>query len=138
MTVVLGYDESPGAERALEVALTTATKLGETLVMVYGAAPPGRVGEEFKSHLEALESIGRQAVGRALETARAAGVEAEVEVLRAKPTEALLEVAERRDATIIVVGSYGESPLRGALLGSVPHRLLHLSTRPVLVVPPPS
>jgi len=36
-----------------------------------------------------------------------------------------------------VVGSYGEHPIKGALLGSVPHTLLHLSERPVLVVPAP-
>jgi nucleotide-binding universal stress UspA family protein len=33
------------------------------------------------------------------------------------------------------VGSYGERPLRGAILGSTPHKLLHLAERPVLVVP---
>jgi nucleotide-binding universal stress UspA family protein len=58
-------------------------------------------------------------------------------VVPRRPADALLEVAERREATLIVVGSYGESPIKGALLGSTPHRLLHLSTRPVLVVPPP-
>jgi nucleotide-binding universal stress UspA family protein len=36
-----------------------------------------------------------------------------------------------------VVGTYGESPLRSAILGSTPHKLLHASTRPVLCVPPP-
>jgi len=66
---------------------------------------------------------------------QAQGVETEVEVLRSKPTDALLEAADRHDATLIIVGSYGESPIRGALLGSTPHRLLHVSTRPVLVVP---
>jgi nucleotide-binding universal stress UspA family protein len=58
-----------------------------------------------------------------------------VEVVTAKPAEALIEVADRVDASFIVVGSYGESPLRSALLGSTPHKLLHLTTRPVLVVP---
>jgi len=37
-----------------------------------------------------------------------------------------------------VVGTYGESPLRGAMLGSTPHKLLHWSSRPVLCVPPPA
>ena len=35
---------------------------------------------------------------------------------------------------MIVVGSHGERPIAGALLGSVPHKLLHLSETPVLVV----
>ena len=42
---------------------------------------------------------------------------------------------EKHDARVIVVGTYGETPLRGAILGSVPHKLLHLSDRPVLCVP---
>lgn len=33
------------------------------------------------------------------------------------------------------VGGWGESPIRGAILGSTPHKLLHLSDTPVVVVP---
>lgn len=135
MTVVVGYDESPGAARALGVAISMANRLGESLVIVYGAAPPGREGEEFRSHLEALEAIGREAVGNALELATAQGVDADVAIVRAKPAEALIRIARERGASLIVVGSYGESPLRSALLGSTPHKLLHMSTVPVLVVP---
>jgi amino acid transporter len=35
----------------------------------------------------------------------------------------------------IVVGTHGESPLHGALIGSTPHKLMHISNCPVLVVP---
>ena len=51
--------------------------------------------------------------------------------------DALLALASEREARLIVVGTYGESPLRSAILGSTPHKLLHLSEVPVLVVPPP-
>jgi nucleotide-binding universal stress UspA family protein len=34
-----------------------------------------------------------------------------------------------------VIGSRGESALKGLLLGSVAHKLVHLSGTPVLVVP---
>jgi nucleotide-binding universal stress UspA family protein len=30
---------------------------------------------------------------------------------------------------------YGERPIKGAILGSTPHKLLHLAGCPVLVVP---
>jgi nucleotide-binding universal stress UspA family protein len=135
MTLVVGYDESPGADRALVVAIDLAHRLDEPIVVVYGASPPGRVGEEYGEHLRALESMGHRAVEHALEVTAAGGVRAEVEVLQDRPTDALLDAAERHQATMIVVGSYGESPLRGALLGSTPHRLLHLASHPVLVVP---
>ena len=49
--------------------------------------------------------------------------------------DALISLAEEHDARAIVVGTHGESPIRGAILGSTPHKLLHLSERPVLVVP---
>ena len=47
---------------------------------------------------------------------------------------ALINMADEVDARMIVVGSYGDSPLKGAILGSTPHKLVHLSKRPVLVV----
>lgn len=71
----------------------------------------------------------------ALDRAREAGVEAEVQLVQKRPSAALTELAEREDARMIVVGTYGESPIKGAILGSTPHKLLHLSDRPVLVVP---
>ena len=36
---------------------------------------------------------------------------------------------------MIVVGSYGDPPLKGMILGSTPNKLLHMAERPVLVVP---
>lgn len=135
MSVVVGYDESPGSEIALETAIKVATKWGEPLILVYGAAPPGGLGEEAGAHRDALREMGRTALDHAVERAHAAGVATQVELVDAKPAQALMQVADEHDATVIVVGTSGESPLKGAMLGSTPHKLLHLSTRPVLCVP---
>ena len=64
--------------------------------------------------------------------------DADTSVVDARPAEALLKVAADRGARMIVGGECGEHPLTGAVLGSVPHKLLHLSKVPVLVVPAPS
>ncbi|SOD94883.1 universal stress protein [Blastococcus haudaquaticus] len=135
MSIVLGYDESPGARRALSMAIDLAARLDEPLVLVYGAEPPGGMGEEFRAHQRALSEMGRKAVEQAVAEVDAAGVRTVVEVLDAKPAQALVEAADRHDARVIVVGTSGESPLRGAVLGSVPHKLLQISDRPVLCVP---
>lgn len=134
-SVVLGYDESEGSHAALDAALTVAAKFEEQLVLVYAVGPPGAVGEEYRAHRDALTQMGRHALDGAVERARQAGVPTTVELVDAKPADALLSVAEKYDASVIVVGIVGESPLRSIILGSTPNKLLHLSNRPVLCVP---
>ena len=59
---------------------------------------------------------------------------ARAELVNDRPSTGLVAVADDVGAQMIVVGSYGEKPLKGALVGSTAHKLLHLSERPVLVV----
>ncbi len=59
MAVVVGYDESPGADVALDTAIQVAARWGEPLILVYGAGPPGGMGEEVSAHRAALREIGR-------------------------------------------------------------------------------
>lgn len=135
MSIVLGFDESAGSRRALQVAIDLAQGMAQPLHIAFAAQPPGRLGEEFRAHAAALEEIGRGLVDGAVAEAQAAGVEALGHVGAERPVDLLLALADEHDARVIVVGSYGESPLRGAVLGSTPHKLLHLSRRPVLAVP---
>lgn len=135
MSVVLGYDESPGAVRALHVAVEVSAAFDEPLVLVYGAAAPGALGEEYAAHRDAVREAGRTALSHAVQVADEARVRTTVEVIDQKPAEALIDAATRHAARVIVVGSWGESPLRGALLGATPHKLLHLARTPVLCVP---
>jgi nucleotide-binding universal stress UspA family protein len=136
-TIILGYDGSGCARCALKAAIEVCTSFGDRLVIAYAYEPPGRVaGEEFAEHRKALEEIGERMTSEALQRARSAGVEAEVALVDDRPAEGLRRLGEERDARMIVVGTQGESPLGSALLGSIPHKLLQLSDRPVLVVPP--
>jgi nucleotide-binding universal stress UspA family protein len=134
-TIVLGYDASPGARDALEQALELALTLGDRLVIGCGVAPPGLPGEEVREHHRALREQAEELTQAALARAREVGVEAETQLVDERPATALVALAESHDARMIVVGSYGEHPLKGAILGSTPHKLLHLADRPVLVVP---
>ena len=134
--LVLGYDDSECARRALDLAISLAGPVGESIIVAFAAQPPGRgVGDEYRQHLAALEERGRELTGVALSRATEAGVSAEAVVADRKVVDLLLDLADEHDARMIVVGTYGESPLRGAVLGSTPHKLLHLSRVPVLAVP---
>ena len=67
--------------------------------------------------------------------AEAAGAAVELSLVAKKASEAIVAVADEKDARMIVVGSYGDPPLKGMILGSTPNKLLHMADRPVLVVP---
>jgi nucleotide-binding universal stress UspA family protein len=134
-SIVVGYDASPGAQAALDRALELAAAFGDRLIIGFGVAPPGSLGDEFRAHREALRERAQELTSKALERALGAGVEVETALVEDRPSSALVSLADEHDARMIVVGSYGERPLKGVILGSTPYKLLYLADRPVLVVP---
>jgi nucleotide-binding universal stress UspA family protein len=132
--LVVGYDGSEYASAALDTALQVAGVTGDRVVITFGYEP-GSYGEEHAAHREEVRKFGERATGPALERARESGVEASLALIPERPVDALLAIAEEHDAWTIVVGTRGEGPFRAAIVGSVPHKLLQVSERPVLVVP---
>jgi nucleotide-binding universal stress UspA family protein len=133
--IVVGYDGSACGAAALSAALKLAGDLGDQVVVVFGYAPPGIWGGEIAEHEEAIEELGEKVTADARDYAAQHGAEIEVKLVARRPADALMEVAAELDARMIVVGSFGDPPLKGMILGSTPNKLLHLSERPVLVVP---
>lgn len=134
--IVVGYDGTDASQAALKEAAELAKGLGDSVVIVFGYAPGGYGGGEVRAQREAVEELAEKVTAKGVEQAKAAGVDNEVELVNEHADEALMTVAEEHDARMIVVGSHGESPLRGAVLGSTPYRLVHASKTPVLVVRP--
>ena len=108
------------------------------MAIVFGNEP-SPMGGESSDYRQQLEKIGSERVAHALAEAARIDPSVHVEplVVPLRPVDSLLEAAAERQASFIVVGGNGERPLVGAVLGSVPHKLLHRSTVPVLVVPGP-
>jgi nucleotide-binding universal stress UspA family protein len=134
-SIVVGYDGSDSGRAAFARALELAKGLGDEVVLVFGYSPPGIWGGEIAEHEEAIEEFGEKLMAEARQQAPADGVEVAYELVAKRGAEAVLDVARRRDARMIVVGSYGEAPLKGVIIGSTPYKLLHQTERPVLVVP---
>jgi nucleotide-binding universal stress UspA family protein len=129
-TLVVGYDGTDGSRAALRAAVGLGAELGDGVVAVF-AYHVGRLGGEVSDYATALHEHAREI----LDEARSVGGDGiEVVELEEQPAQALIAVAEERDARMIVVGSHGEAPLKSVLVGSTPTKLLHLSERPVLVV----
>jgi len=134
-TMVLGYDGSESANAALQETIVRAKQRGANVVVVFGfyVTPWGGTGEG--SIREAMERVGSNALERAVADLEAAEVEVSWRMVEAKPADALIQVAEEVGADTIAVGTVGENPISGALLGSVVLRLVQRSRIPLLVVP---
>jgi nucleotide-binding universal stress UspA family protein len=135
--IVVGYDGSGCAQAALDAAIAFAKELDDGIVIVFGFAPGGYGGGEVPTQREAVKELGEQVTGEAAAKTAAAGVDHAVEMLNEHGADALNDIAERHDARMIVVGTHGESPLRGAIMGSTAHRLIEIANHPVLVVRQP-
>ena len=134
--IIVGYDGSDSSKAALSHALEFAKALGDSVVIVFGDAPGGYGGGEVPEQRRAVEEFARKVTQEALDTAKSANVESSIELINEHAHEALITVAKRHDARMIVVGSHGESPLKGAIVGSNAYKLVHFSDTPVLVVRP--
>ena len=132
--VVVGYDGSDCAKVALGAATEIAKQYGEKLIIAFGYEL-NKVTGEIGDYHHALQELATTRLKEGAALVGDEGVEVEAVIMEEAPARALVELADTRDARMIVVGTRGESPLHGALLGSTPHKLVHLSTRPVLVVP---
>ena len=136
-TIVLGYDGSGGSRAALAAAVELADVEGALVAICFAYEIPAAYGGETGEYRRAVHARAEQVAAEAAAGLRAAGVEHVVELVPERPVDGLVHVAEKRQASMIVVGTNGEHPIKGVILGSVPHKLLHVSPIPVLVVPPP-
>jgi nucleotide-binding universal stress UspA family protein len=134
--IVIGYDGSDSSRSALSQAFDFAKALGDSIVIVFAYAPGGYGGGEVPEQRRAVEEFGEKMANEAVEAAKAAKLKYKVEMINEHPHEALITAAKKHDARMIVVGSHGESPLRGAIIGATPYKLVQLSETPVLVVRP--
>lgn len=134
LVVGIGTDDS-GVDAAMHAA-RLARKAGVSLVLVFGyeASSLGPRGGPLEDQIEVIADEITAGVKAKL-AASFPDVAVAVELVRDRPVDSLIRVAEDRGAEVIVVGHGGSGPLRAALLGSITYELVHRSPIPVLIVP---
>ncbi len=132
--ILVGYDQSPPAKRALTLAEDLAGRYGARVILVTVLRPLD-IPVDIMAPTEAQVMGARRAVEAEAERIRAQGnrVVAFVEV--GEPAQTLAEIAERLDIDLTVLGRSGKGALARLMMGSVTTSLLHLTTKPIVVAP---
>jgi nucleotide-binding universal stress UspA family protein len=137
-TIVVGYDQTPGSQRALERAATLAQALGAKLV-VTSVAPLmvsiGRSGgptdptDTPEMHAKELEAARSYLEGQ--------GITATYQAAVGEPADTIVELANQVGADMIVVGTREPNLLQRLTGQSVSESVTHHAHCDVLIVHAP-
>jgi nucleotide-binding universal stress UspA family protein len=135
-TIVVGTNWSETAEVAFVKALELARSGGARLHVVTASPPSPPPASGGSAGASAAAAIGPDfqadvVLERTLERLGADDVEVQQHASTAEPGEAILAVAERVGADLIVVGNKG---MHRRVLGSIPNTVSHRATCDVLIV----
>ena len=137
-TIVVGYDQTPGSQRALERAATLAKALGAKLVVTSVAPLMVSIGRSG-GPIDPTDTPEMHA--KELDTARefleAQGIEADYQRAIGEPADAIVQLANERNAEMIVVGTREPNLIQRLTGQSVSEAVSHHAHCDVLIVHQP-
>ncbi len=117
-SVVLAYDESVQADRAMQAFQASGLDFGEEVFVMCAAPCEEKATCKAEEAVDFLQSHGIHATASTLTNPK-------------KPGKAILKEVERRNARMLVMGVSKHSTLRDLLLGGVTKKVLRESRVPV-------
>jgi nucleotide-binding universal stress UspA family protein len=131
--ILVAIDGSHYSQEALPTAIEIARKFDSDVVVLHVSEHDR--GRNVVFSVESPADATRL-VGTAVELIRDAGISARGELRDMAPghvAKAIVETARANSVDLIVMGSRGLSDIEGLLLGSVTHKVIQLTTIPVVV-----
>lgn len=139
--IAVGIDFSDLAEPVLEHAAELAKALGAHLHLVHIYAPePDFVGyaEYAYPGVDEREEELREEKNKIrewIDDLKSKGIDASGYMREGDTVHGLLEFVEKREASMLVIGTHGRGIVERLLLGSVAEGIIRHATLPVVVVP---
>lgn len=140
--IVVGIDSSACCQRSVEYAARSAKAADASLLLVhviewspfsFSTAMENEV--RHKRREEELSRAQANLIDPVLARLKDEGLNVEGLVTHGHPAQTIVEIAEEKGASNIIVGRKGTSKLKAQLFGSVPSTLVQVSSVPVTVVP---
>ncbi|HTP24065.1 MAG TPA: universal stress protein [Anaeromyxobacteraceae bacterium] len=135
--ILVGIDGSETSLRAARLAADIASQFGAQLTLAYAVPrlllPPDAYGLTRSGQEEEGRAVANRVLVEATTMVGRPGLWVDTLVLHGRPAESLAEAAWASNVDLIVVGNRGRGMVSRMLLGSVTSKLVHISSKPVLV-----
>lgn len=137
-TILVAIDGSEhslkGARAAVELARALELEVELVYVLRPVLLPPEVYAEAIARVEEGNRVVAEEALAAGVKAVEAAGGRCEKVLAHGAPAEAIADLAEADRVWGVVVGAKGHGAFARVMLGSVADRLVHICTKPVLVV----
>jgi nucleotide-binding universal stress UspA family protein len=133
--ILVAFDGSPHAEHALNVAFSIAGDTKATLHVLSVIRPP-EPAESAELHAVLDDEHDRfdRCFGPMRDRAMEKEIELETEIAVGHPAEQIIHVADKMQASVIVMGKRSHTKLHRWMLGSNTERVLKYAHCPVMIV----
>jgi len=134
-TILLAVDTTSHTAAAADLAYDLAAATGDRVIVLH--VHEFAIGRFGKIQVDCGEGEGEKVVSEIVQRLAGLGLAAEADIRRThvgQIARSIFAAAEELDARMIVLGSASTHDVPRIPFGSVSLRLLHLSTRPVLLV----
>ncbi len=133
--ILVAFDASPHAERALDVALSMAAdRKAKLFVLAVIRAPEPAESAEFHAALDEARERYESSFVPIRERARQKEIDLETEIAVGHPAEQIIHRADTMQASLIVMGKRSHTILHRWMLGSNSERVLKYANCPVMIV----
>lgn len=141
MKILLPVDGSAVSLDAVRFVIRLAGDGLNISVVLANVQEPATLYELVVAHdPQVIDQVSATAGAHTLAPAEALLTEANIafesEVASGDPAHTLVDILERYECELVVMGASGMSSLRSALLGSVSNEVLHAAGVPVMIVKP--
>ena len=139
MKILLPVDGSAVSLEAVRFVIRMARSGLKTSVVLANVQESATLYELVVAHdPQVIEEVSAAAGAHTLEAAEAlltqASISYQCEVASGDPAHTIIDILERFECDLVVMGASGTSALRSALLGSVSNEVLHAAGVPVMIV----